>query len=153
MRTLGVNGAGEVLYLAVAEDGEVLDVEPSTFSQPAGLAFGDRLAAMRDEADKLVVSLSVARVRILDPEATYKPPAVSVRARFALETILALGAAGAGADCDRMSRASARSLLGLPKRGGLAAMATEVTPKVGKHWAPGKRDLAALAALAADRQP
>lgn len=151
MRTLGVNGAGESLFLAVAEDGTVLDEEPYSFAEPAGLPSNRRLPAMRDEAEKLVRSLDVARVRILDPETSYQCAAVSMQKRFALETLLALGAAEAGADCDRLSRAGARSVLGLPKRGKLAELVPEVTERVGKHWA-GKRDLAALAAIAAERQ-
>lgn len=153
MRTLGVNGAGEALYLAVAQDGEILDVEPYTF---AGLPSARRLAAMRDEAEKLVRSLDVARVRILDPETSYQCAAVAMQQRYALETLLALGAAEAGADCDRLSRAGARSVLGLPRSGQLAKLVSDVsdvTDKVGKHWSPGKRDLAAIAAVAANRQP
>lgn len=73
--------------------------------------------------------------------------------RFALEMLLALGAAEAGADCDRLSRAAARSVLGLPRSGQLAKLVPEVTERVGKHWGPGKRDLAALAAVAAEREP
>ncbi len=153
MRTLGVNGAGDALFLAIAQDGEILDAEPYTFAEPAGLAVARRLPAMRDEAEKLVRSLAVTRVRILDPETSYKCAAVSMLKRFALETLLALGASEAGADCDRMSRATARSLLGLPRAGELAKLVPEVTGKVGKHWAPGKRNLAALAAIAAARQP
>lgn len=152
MRTLGVNGAGESLFLAVAEDGTVLDEEPYAFAEPAGLPTGRRLSAMRDEAEKLVRSLDVTRVRILDPETSYQCAAVSMQKRFALETLLALGAAEAGADCDRLSRAAARSVLGLSRSGQLAKLVPEVTGKVGKHWGPGKRDLAALAAIAADRQ-
>ncbi len=152
MRTLGVNGASDTLFLAVAEDGTVLDVEPYTFSEPAGLPSERRLPAMRDEAEKLVRSLAVARVRILDPETAYKCAAVTMRTRYALETLLALGAAEAGAECDRLSRAAARSVLGLPRSGQLASLVSEVTSKAGKHWS-GKRDLAALAAIAADRQP
>lgn len=80
MRTLGVNGAGELLFLAVAEDGKVLDEEPYAFAEPAGLPSGRRLSAMRDEAEKLVRSLDVARVRILDPETSYQCAAEHAKA-------------------------------------------------------------------------
>jgi len=152
MRTLGVNGAGEVLYLAVAENGEIVDAAPHTFEAPAGLAAGERLPALRDQAEKTVKAFKVERVRVLDPETSWQTAAVSVQARFALETILALGAADAGVDCDRLSRAALRSLLGLPRKGELVKLAGEVTSRVGPHWGPRKRDLASLAALAAEKQ-
>lgn len=108
---------------------------------------------MRDEAEKLVASLSVKRVRILDPETNYKAAAVTMRARFALETLLALGAADAGVDCDRLSRAATRSLLRIGRAGALKDHVAEFTGAVGKSWKPNKRDVAALAAIAAERQP
>ena len=150
MRTLGVNGAGDTLYFAVADSGEVLDLDPYVFAEPTGIPAVRRYAALRAEGEKVVRSLEVERVRILDPETTYAPPAVSVQKRFALETLLHLGACDAGVDCDRMSRARCRSLLELPKKGALPDLVKEATEKVGPHWAR-KRDLAALAALAAGR--
>jgi hypothetical protein len=151
VRALGANGSGNVLYLAVVEDGLVLDIEPYVFAMPTGLPAGRRLPALRDEAEKLVRSAAVARVRILDPETSWQTAAVQVQARFALETLLALGAADAGVDCDRLARGTARSLLELPKRGAVQEHVSLVTEKVGKHWTR-KRDLAAIAALAAERQ-
>lgn len=153
MRTLGVNGAGASLYLAVAQDGVILDVAPYIFAEPSGLAACDRLPALRDRAEKTVKSLGVERVRILDPEVTYKAAAVSLLDRIALETVFALGAADAGVDCERLPRPTLRSLLALPKKGALIDLVTGVTPRTGPHWSPGKRDLAALAAIAAEEQP
>lgn len=152
MRTLGVNGGADTLFLAVAEDDEVVDVKPYTFSEPVGLPAVLRLPALRNEAVKLVRSLAVERVRILDPETSWSTPAVLVRSRFALETLLALGAADAAVDCERLSRGSVRALLDLPKKGPLHTLVPQVTPKVGGQWKPRMRDLAALAALAAERQ-
>jgi hypothetical protein len=153
VRTLGVNGAGDVLYLAAADDGTLVDVEPYTFVEPAGLAAAERYKALRALAEKVVRSSGVERVRILDPELSYQAPVVSVQARIALETLLMLGATDAGVDCARLSRTSLRTVLGLPKKGQIVDMVGDVTGKVGPHWGPRKRDLAALAAIAASRQP
>lgn len=152
MRTLGVHAAGNVLYLAVAQDGEIVETEPYTFENPAGLAAAQRLPALRNEAQKIVTLLGVSRVRVLNAETNYKTSIAAVHTRIELETLLALGAAEAGVDCDRMTRPTLRSLLSLPKKGELVLMVTEVADKVGPHWSPRKRDLAALAALAAERQ-
>lgn len=152
MRTLGVNGAGDTLYLAVADDGEIVDVDPYSFAEPTGIAAVQRYGALRAEAEKLVRTLGVQRVRILDPESNYAPAAVSVQKRHALETLLYLGACDAGADTDRLSRSKCRSLLDLPKKGPIAGMVKDVTAPVGPHWGR-KRDLAALAAIAACKQP
>lgn len=152
MRTLGVHGAGDVLYLSVADENGIADEGPYTFEDPAGLAAARRLPTLRDEAQKIVNSLGVERVRILNPESNYKTTITSVHTRIALETVLALGSAEAGVDCDRLSRPAVRSLLSLPKKGELVSLVDQVTEKVGPHWSPRKRDLAALVAVAAQRQ-
>lgn len=151
MRALGVSGTGNVLYLAVAADGSVVDEAPYTFEPITGLPASERLPALHDEATKMVRAMRVGRVRILDPESTYQTTVQAVQARLELETLLALGAAEAGVDCARMTRGKLRSLLELPKKGQLVQLVGQVTDKVGPHWGPRKRDLAALAALAAER--
>ncbi|MFD0783080.1 hypothetical protein ACFQZ8_03950 [Micromonospora azadirachtae] len=110
------------------------------------------MAALRDEAAKLVQSLAIERVRILDAEPTYQTSVSSVYQRIALETVLNLGTTEAGIDCMRLSRARLRSILSLPRGGQLVSLVAQVTPQVGSHWGPRKRDLAALAALAAERE-
>lgn len=152
MRTLGVHGAGECLYMSVADDGLVVDVQPYTFHEPTGLPAMRRLAVLRDDAYKTLTSLGVERVRILDAEATYSTRIAAVHQRIALETILALSAAEAGIDCARLSRPKARSLLSLPMKGELVGLVGDVTGKVGGQWSPRKRDLAAMAAIAASRE-
>lgn len=152
MRTLGLHAAGDTLYLAVAVDGEVSDIGPYVFQQPQGLSAARGLTALRTEAAKVVTSLKIERVRILNAEPNYKGTYSSLLTRVALETIFALGAAEADVDCDRFTRAKVRSLLSLSKSGSLTARVGEVTAPVGPQWAPGKRDLAALTAIAADRE-
>lgn len=115
MRTLGVNGAGGILYLAMAEDDRVVDLQPYTFEVPQGLPESQRLIRLRSEASKLVEELGVTRVRVLDAESSYKDSYAALRGRITLETVLMLGCLEACVDTARLSRARTRSLLGLSK--------------------------------------
>src|SRR5450631_1339925 len=151
VRTLGVSGAGDVLYLAVAVDGQILDIAPYTFEEPVGIEEAKRLAALHNEAAKLVGALGVERVRLLDAESSYSASYAALKKRIAVETVLMLGCSDAGAEAGRVSRAKLRSLLGLPRGGTLLSLVPSITPPVGPKWAR-KRDLAALTAIAAYRE-
>lgn len=89
MRVLGVNGAGDALYVAVADDGAVVDLQPHTFEFPAGTAADQQVAGARHDMERVLRSLNAERVRILDGEPTYKATVQQLRRRIALETLLA----------------------------------------------------------------
>jgi len=91
----------------------------------------------------------VQRVRVLDAETTSRGTYASLVPRIAMETAVLLGATAAGVDAARLTRKRVRSLLGLPTGGPLRDLVGDQLVKSGKHWGPDKRDVAALAALAA----
>lgn len=152
MRALGVNGSGKALYLSVAVDGKVEDAQPYTLAEPAGLAADMQLPALRDEVVRILQALNISRVRVLDAEPNYKASYSSLQPRIALESVVLLAAADAGVEGGRLTRARLRSLLELPRGGGLKTHVAAVTSAVGGSWSPNKRDLAALAALAAVKE-
>ena len=151
MRTLGINGAGDVLYLALAVDGAIVDVEPYTVTEPGGLATDERLVAVREQVKRILVSHSVDRVCVLDAEAQYKATYASMRDRITLEAVALLASAEAEVEAFRVSRAKTRSLLNLSADGPLSTRVPEVTKPVGGSWSK-KRDLAALVALAGEKK-
>jgi hypothetical protein len=151
MRTLGVNGVSDVLYLAFALDGEIVDVQPYSISEPAGLAADQALVSVRDEVVRLLGTHNVNRVRVLDAEPSYSASYAAMRGRLTLEAIVLLASAEARIDARRLSRAKVKSLLGLPKAGSLGTHVGSVVTPVGKSWSK-KRDLAALVALAGEKE-
>lgn len=151
MRTIGINGASDLLYLALAVDGEIMDVEPYTVSEPRGLVADQRLVSVRDEILRVIKTHSVERVRVLDAETSYTATYATLRVRLTLEAIALLACAEAGVDARRLSRPKVKSLLGLTGRGALATRVAEVVSPVGGSWTR-KRDLAALAALASEKE-
>ena len=77
-----------------------------------------------------------------------RPRIADLRSRFSAEALLALSAADAGVTCVRLSRATLRARLRLPRTGAVADhVASVFAAPVGKHWAK-KRDLSAMAARA-----
>ncbi|MFC4094234.1 hypothetical protein, partial [Micromonospora sp. GCM10011541] len=90
---------------------------------------------------------NLAEITSLDPESNYSGPYVSFAERYTLETIIILAGAEQGIDAARISRASVRSILGMPRRGTFQSHVSGLVEAVGPHWSR-KRDCAALAALA-----
>lgn len=151
MRTLGVSGSSNALFLAVAENGVIEDARPYTVSEPAGLAPNDQLVAVRDEVTRILEAFGISRLRVLDAESSYSASYAALRPRVTLEAVVLLAAAETGVDAGRQTRGRVRSLLGLPRSGSLASHVRSVTPPVGGSWT-NKRDLAALVALAAEKE-
>lgn len=149
MRVLGVNAAGGKLWLCIVDDDGASDTQPVSLELREGLDAGYAIAAFRDECVHALTALSPDRVVILDMEPGGRVPKVAdLRTRFTAETLLASCAVDARVTCVRITRATLRSRLGLPRTGGVADHVTSIfdTP-AGKHWTK-KRDLAALAARA-----
>jgi hypothetical protein len=150
--TLGVNATTDQAFLAVVDDETVVDVEPTSLRLAHGLPPGRQLLALRDETARLIRAESVQRVRILNAEPSrFNTSYTSLIPRLTLESIIALAAAELEIDCDRRTRASLRSIFGLPREGSLASHVGSVLMPTGRSWT-NKRDLAALAALAGNRE-
>jgi hypothetical protein len=149
--TLGVNGTTDQAFLALVDDDTVLDVQPYALRLAQGLTAGGPLLALRNETAKLLQVNAVDQVRILDVEATYRPPYVALILRLTIESVIAFAAAELWINCARRTRASMRSVFDFPKTGALSGHVKAVIARVGQAW-PNKRDLAALVALAGNRE-
>ncbi len=150
-RVLGINVAGSTAYLALCDDAEITNDKPEKLVAPDGLAADSGTLAFLDDIGRVLGQLRVERVRVLDPEPTYSTSVQSVVPRITIETLFLLAAWQRGLDAGRISRARIRSLLDLGRSGSLSSLAASVTKPVGSSWT-GKRDLAALAALAGGRE-
>lgn len=145
---MGVNPSANGMWLVCADDGEVVDTSPFRLALPSGMESGQKLAALLDECERALRDLAPDGIVVLDPEVTAKIPFSQARARVTAETLLALAAAKVDLPYEKLSRAGLRSRLELPRSGKLTALVPQKVPQpLAPHWT-GKRDLAALAALA-----
>lgn len=151
MITLGVNGTTDQAFLALVHDDTVLDVQPYALHLAQGLTAGEPLLALRDETAKILRRTTVGQVRILDAEANSPASYAALTRRLTIESVIAFAAAELGISCERRTRASMRSAFGFPRAGSLSShIKTKIAP-VGQAWT-NKRDLAALVALAGNRE-
>lgn len=148
MRTLGVNVRSNIAYLAVAEGSSIQDLEPGQLRLPDGIEEARRLVVFQEEVRRLLESMSISKVGVLEPEVTFAASYKKFLPRITLETLIL--AAAADRSGQRISRARCRSLLGLPRSGPLVGHVDSITQPVGTAWRD-KRDLAALTALAYER--
>jgi len=149
MRTIGASSTGDRLWLAVAVDERPVESSPDSLTLPSGLESGHQLAAMLDDAERTLRSLQPTFVLILDPEPSNRLTFSQSRRRVVGETLLSLAAARLAIPCEYLGRATLRARLGLAKSGKLIDLVGSIVPDgFSRNWR-GKRDLAALAALAA----
>lgn len=144
---MGVNPSANGMWLVCADDGKVLSTVPYRLSMPSGMESGQKLIGLLDECERVLRDLAPDRIVVLDPEPTARMTFSKSRPRVTAETLLALAAARADLPFGKVSRAAVRSRLGLPKSGGLPTLVPATVERLDPHW-KGKRDLAALAALA-----
>lgn len=136
------------MWLACAEDGDLIATELVSLSLPSGMESGQQLAYLLEDSKRALERLAPDRVLILDPESIGKLTYAQSRRRVTGETLLTLAAAQAELPCDYVSRKALRKELGLPARGKLTDLVRDVVSEPLKpHW-KNERDLAALAALA-----
>jgi hypothetical protein len=149
LNVLGVNAVGGKLWLCLVNEEGAQETEPACVELRTGSQAGYAIEAFRAESVHALKALSPDRVVVLDLEAGGRVPKIAdMRTRFSAEALLASVAVDAGVPCVRLARATLRSRLGLPRKGGLSDHVTQVFPaSVGTHWTK-KRDLAALAARA-----
>lgn len=151
MRSIGVNVAADTAYLSVAEQGKLLEAEPYMLRLPQGLTGARALVGLRDDIMKILATHDIKRLRVLDAEANSSGSYSSLKERIAIETTFILAAAEHQIDAGRLTRAQVRSILSIPRQGALKSHAPTLCSPSGPYWS-GKRDVAALAAIAAERE-
>ncbi|MDZ5447958.1 hypothetical protein U2F26_35615 [Micromonospora sp. 4G57] len=60
-----MNVASDNAYLALVDDGRVLDGQPYYLGTPQGLAGGSALVALRDDLRKILTTYEIQRLRVL----------------------------------------------------------------------------------------
>lgn len=144
-----MNPTANGMWLACADDGQLVPISPHSLALPSGLESGEKLSALLAECERVLRALAPGRVVVLDPEATARFTFKAARARVTGETLLALAAAKSSVPYEKLSRAGLRSRLSLGRANKLVELVPQVVNEpLSPHWT-GKRDLAALAALAA----
>jgi hypothetical protein len=154
VRTLGIHCDPRHAYIAVVEDGAVIDCgkHRERLSVPASEQ-SQALNALLEDTVQLIRALEVVGVSILpaetaDPSIRRNP--ASLTARNTLETVMRLAAVRAGVPVEVTARATARARLGLPRTGKLDSHLGTIFPysagEAPAYWTTG-RGLAAMAAL------
>jgi hypothetical protein len=133
----------------VASDGALVADGHEKLTTAAVLEETERLTAMQTDIERMLAEVRPDRIRILMPEQTYNDSYARIAPRVTLETLMRLACVRAGLPVEMLHRASARSRLGVPRKGRLEDHMPQVTEPVGKYWKAG-RSLAAAAALAED---
>lgn len=150
-RTLGVNCTPACAYLALAVDGTVQPV-PDRLEWPAG-EDSERLVALLQDSQGLLKEQQISKLAMLLPGrgGKHQPGYFTVAPRVALETVIRLAAAMTDIPVAVLDRATVRARLGCEKTGALEEYLDSVIPAaIGQYWKAG-RGLAAMAALAAER--
>jgi hypothetical protein len=154
MTVLGVNCTTHCAFFAVAVDGE-LSTGPVEYIEAPNLAeSSEELKSILDELTRVIKEVKADKVVLLKPEGgrTPKKTHAAFVPRIALETLVRLAAVEAGTEIEVLPRPTVRKRLDLPAKGKLAELVPlRIPAKVGKNWSK-ERQLAALAAVAADEE-
>jgi hypothetical protein len=146
-RALGVACKKEEIFLAVAEDGELVEHAHEKLTAPALLEETERLEGTLSDLERVLREVRPDIVRILRPEQTYEDSYARIAPRATLETLVRLACLDAKVPVEMLHRNSARARLGLPGKGNFEERLAGKVERVGKYWNAG-RNLAAAAALA-----
>ncbi len=147
-RSLGVWAKKQEIYLAVAEDGELVDVDPQRIEAPSIMEENERLGGFLTSVRHALDDLSPDEVRILQPEQTYQASYSEFAPKVALETAVRLVCDERNIPVEVLHRTTARSRLGFGRSGSLDSH-VESLVSVGKYWNAGRK-YAAVSALAAE---
>jgi hypothetical protein len=142
-RTLGVECKKQEVYLAVAEDGELLDEGPQRLQVPAIHEQTARLRSFLDDFGRVLAEGKPDAVNILQPETIYEATYAEFAPKATLETLIRLACVDAGVDSELVHRATVRS--GLGGRGKLDDLIGAKIKPVGKYWNAGRKYAAAAA--------
>src|SRR4051812_26229969 len=119
VQTLGVWCKAEHVMLALARNGELveIDADDERLDSPALLEDTEALVGVMDAVGRVLLASRPDIVRVLLPEPTYRGSYASLAPRAGLETVVRLAAIKAKIDVELLDRRTARSRLGLPRRG------------------------------------
>lgn len=148
-RALGVWAKKQEIYLAVAEDGDLLDADPQRIEAPSIMDTNERLAGFQTSVRHALDDIEPDVARILQPEQTYEASYSDFAPKLALETVVRLACNEKGVPVEVLHRATARSRLGFARSGSLDSHIENEIESVGKYWNAGRK-YAAAAALAGE---
>jgi len=150
MRVLGANGTGDTRWLACSDHDGLIDLMPFQVKLRRALESGEALVAVRDDIRRVLRGAAVERVVLLSAgnNGRHKLGYHAEVPRITMETAVPFAATEEGMDFVRVSRAAAKSWLGLPAEGDSEAYVDDVIKTLqASHWKK-KRDLAAMVAVA-----
>jgi hypothetical protein len=149
MAVLGINGTTGGLWLAVVGDDRQVADSPPQLNPASNAPLDKQIPIAVADAKRLFDRLGIFTVVILDAETGGRnsPSYTQLVPRISMEAAVMYAAHEHGIPAVRVTRARVRSALDLPKSGKLSDLAATVLEPHPPHWV-GKRDLAALAALA-----
>ncbi len=148
-RSLGVWAKKQEIYLAVAEEGELQDVDPQKIDAPSIMEANARLGGFVTSFRHALNDIAPEAVRILQPEQTYQASYSDFAPKLALETVVRLVCSETDVPVEMLHRTTARSRLGYARSGSLDSHIEESLRSVGRYWNAGRK-YAAVAALAAE---
>jgi hypothetical protein len=154
MIALGVNCTTHCAFFAVAVDGELSEGHVEYIDAPNVAESSEELKSVLDELIRVIKEVKADKLVLLKPEGGPMPKKTHAAfvSRIALETLVRLAAVETNIEIEVLPRPTVRTLLDLPMKGKLAHhVELRVPEKVGKNWGE-ERQLAALAALAADEE-
>jgi hypothetical protein len=150
---LGVNCTTDCAYLAVGEEGELREDAVELVAAPALGESSDQLVAVLGELKRVLAEVAADKVVLLKPESGWMTKRTHSEhvPRIAPETLVRLAAAEMSRPIELLARPTMRSRLKLPTEGKLVThVSSRVPKKVGSNWSE-ERQLAALAALAGEK--
>jgi hypothetical protein len=141
-RILGIECKKQEVYLALAQDGVIHDVEPQRLEVPAVHEENARLRSFVNDFGRVLAEQTPDAVHIIQPETIYAATYSELAPKAALETLIRLACLDAGVNVEIIHRASVRSAFGGGKLDEL--IADRIEP-VGKYWNAGRKYAAAAA--------
>jgi hypothetical protein len=151
---LGANCSTHCAFFAVAVDGELSDGHVEYIDAPNLAESSEELKSVLDELSRVIKEVKADKIVLLKPEGGPIPKKTHAAfvPRIALETLVRLAAIETETEIEVLPRPTVRTRLELPAKGKLAEhVQLRIPGKVGKNWGE-ERQLAALAALAADEE-
>src|SRR5262249_19214841 len=118
-RALGIWAKKGEIYLAVAEDGQIVEMDPQRIQAPAVMEASERLSGFLVSLRHALGDLPPERARILQPESNPPSPYGNLAPKIALETAVRVVCDETHVPVEVLHRAPARSRLGLERNGTL----------------------------------
>jgi hypothetical protein len=152
MRALGIHCTGKKVFLAITQDGELVDDrDHEQLDAAAAFDTSERLVGLLTDVERTATEVKPDVARVLMPEQTYEDSYARIAPRAAFETVVRLGFARRGVPVEVLHRATARSRVGMSRSGKFDAQIPRVIAHpVGRYWNAGRR-FAAIAALAEEQ--